>query len=1202
MFCEKCELSKTRRTIVEGIGPIPSTIMFVGEAPGAAEDKQGIPFVGESGKVFDEILERVGLKREDVFITNVVRCRPPQNRNPKPSEIRACLPFLLEEIKKVKPNVIVPLGNVALKALTDLTGVSYFEGKILFHPVFDCFIIPCLHPAALFRDLQENLFYRFKRTTEVFRLVKEFRNVKLRRVKRTRLIVEDITSFRKLLTLCAHSDEFGFDIETSGFDFLSDKILGLSFSFFDKKFVDFFVPVKNVDFEELKKFFENRKTVLVGHNVKFDARFLLSQFGIDLFKGPVFDTMIAYYLLNEDAKGYYDLKTLSWQFGIDFGGYEDELRKLLPSRKASFETIPLNVLGRYACLDAEAVLRLRRKLEPRLKKEEGLLPIFETLMRAERVFLEIELNGLKVDFQYLEALEKKFEERQTKLLNEIRKLVNKPNLNVNSTKQIREVFLELGIESPKVTKTGLPSTGTEALNLLKGTHPFVDLLLQYREGSTLFNTHIKGVKEKILKDGKVHTTFLLHGTATGRITCAKPNIQQVPKTKEFRNIYIAEKGNVLIEADYSQMELRVLAHFSEDPVLIEAYKNEEDIHTKVAMEVFKVSEEEAKKYRKIAKCVSGDTYITTVNGIFKIKDLVDHRSEGFRDKEFVIESLESDVLVKQTYFGGLQEVFEVTTDNGLFLEATKDHEFLCLINDRLVLKRLEDLKVGDVLLYKINTRSFGKDLKKLPNIVFKKKTSYKRLYLPEKLDKRVATFLGYYVSEGSREGYCIELGLSPENEEALKDLESIVTSLFGERVRRVVYSEKYKGFVSFRISSKDLYFLLKALDVGFSSRRKRIPDLVLQSPKGVQVEFLRRLFEGDGAVGSKGVGYCSKSKELVKQLQLMLLNFGIFCKSFKQKNKKYGDYFYLLVQDRTSLEIFRDEINFVSSAKQRKLTECLSRKHGRSSVVFYGLSQDELKKVGKILPKEEQRRFFSNYGFKNASRIGLSKVRKLSRYFVGKDFLLARLLKYNVYPTKIVKIESVGKKEVFDLFAPDRPLMISNGIFTKDSINFGLLYGRGEQSLAEALGISIQEAREYIQRYFERLPRVRWFRQQMRDTVRKQGYVVSLFGRRRRLFDSIWSGDGYREAEAERQAMNFPIQSSASDITMLAMIKFFETIDRPCRLVNFVHDAILVECRKEEADYVADFLRKTMENVVTLKVPLKADIKIGRSWGDCLDE
>jgi uracil-DNA glycosylase len=145
--CHRCSLSETRKNAVPGEGPKRARIMLIGEAPGAQEDVTGKPFVGSCGKLLDQALAKAGLERSEVFITSVVKCRPPENRQPKRIEVQACLPYLKSQIEAIKPDVICLMGNVATKALLGKTGVTKMHGE-----VFDDRFLVTFHPAALLRN------------------------------------------------------------------------------------------------------------------------------------------------------------------------------------------------------------------------------------------------------------------------------------------------------------------------------------------------------------------------------------------------------------------------------------------------------------------------------------------------------------------------------------------------------------------------------------------------------------------------------------------------------------------------------------------------------------------------------------------------------------------------------------------------------------------------------------------------------------------------------------------------------------------------------------------------------------------------------------------------------------------------------------------------------------------------------------------
>lgn len=154
-ICTKCPLARTRTKVVFGAGDADADLMFIGEAPGAEEDRRGLPFVGRAGGLLNELLGGIGLTREDVFITNVLRCRPPGNRDPQPIEIESCKPYLHRQVELIEPKVIATLGNFATKLITrNQTGITRVRGTPQVHTLGErtVHVLPILHPAAVLRN------------------------------------------------------------------------------------------------------------------------------------------------------------------------------------------------------------------------------------------------------------------------------------------------------------------------------------------------------------------------------------------------------------------------------------------------------------------------------------------------------------------------------------------------------------------------------------------------------------------------------------------------------------------------------------------------------------------------------------------------------------------------------------------------------------------------------------------------------------------------------------------------------------------------------------------------------------------------------------------------------------------------------------------------------------------------------------------
>ncbi len=172
--CTACQLAKTRNNVVPGEGNPQADIIFIGEGPGKNEDLQGKPFIGAAGKVLDDLLSQINLKREDIYIANIVKCRPPNNRDPKPEEAKACWPWLEKQIQIIKPKVIVILGRHSLNRFIPGVGISQYHGRALrkeFKPLGKLVFFPCYHPAAALYNgsLRSTLEDDFKKIPKIIK-------------------------------------------------------------------------------------------------------------------------------------------------------------------------------------------------------------------------------------------------------------------------------------------------------------------------------------------------------------------------------------------------------------------------------------------------------------------------------------------------------------------------------------------------------------------------------------------------------------------------------------------------------------------------------------------------------------------------------------------------------------------------------------------------------------------------------------------------------------------------------------------------------------------------------------------------------------------------------------------------------------------------------------------------------------------------
>ncbi len=397
-----------------------------------------------------------------------------------------------------------------------------------------------------------------------------------------------------------------FDTETTSTNSRLAKIVGFSFCFDEKN--AYYVPINHfylgvgdqvesdVAKEAIKKLFANK---IVGQNLKYDLNILYHNFDFDEYE-PYNDTMIQAWLL--DSSKSVGLDNLAKRFfEHDMVKFKDVVKK-----GEDFSSVELESASLYASEDAwmtyKLYFKLSKELNEELKKElkEVEIPFINTLISMEN-------RGIKIDIEFLETLLQKANKTIEELTQNIYYLTGS-EFNINSTKQLGEVLFEkLGLKKGKKTKSGY-STDEKVLNSLKDEHPVIDSILEYRENYKLRSTYIEPLLKlaKLDKQNRIYTSFLQTGTATGRLSSKNPNLQNIPVRtelgREIRDAFIAKEGYMLLSLDYSQIELRLLAHFSKDPALLEAFREDKDIHIETAIKIF--GEDEAKEKRAVAKSIN----------------------------------------------------------------------------------------------------------------------------------------------------------------------------------------------------------------------------------------------------------------------------------------------------------------------------------------------------------------------------------------------------------------------------------------------------------------------------------------------------------------------------------------------------------------------------------------------------------------------
>lgn len=419
---------------------------------------------------------------------------------------------------------------------------------------------------------------------------------------------------QSLLSLLEKAELVALDTETTSLDPLMARLVGLSVSV--KVGQAFYVPVahrgsldveqldKDYVLETLRPWLENAEAAKVLHNAKYDTHVLLNE-KISL-RGIREDTMLQAYVLQSHKRVGMEELALQW-LGLKGASYEDICGK--GAKQIGFDEVDIPVASQYACEDADYTLRLHQCLRPQVAKEEGLERIYLLEVQASDVLTIVERNGVKIDVPTLARQSHELGQKMLELENKAYELADQP-FNMNSPKQVGEIlFGKLGIPVVRKTASGAPSTDEDVLTRLAQDYPLPQVLLEYRGLAKLKSTYTDKLPKMVNPDsGRVHTRYAQAAVITGRLASSDPNLQNIPvRTAEGRRVraaFVSELGKV-VSADYSQIELRVMAHVSGDENLQQVFEQGGDVHTATAAEIFGVGAKDVSSdQRRAAKAIN----------------------------------------------------------------------------------------------------------------------------------------------------------------------------------------------------------------------------------------------------------------------------------------------------------------------------------------------------------------------------------------------------------------------------------------------------------------------------------------------------------------------------------------------------------------------------------------------------------------------
>ena len=525
-----------------------------------------------------------------------------------------------------------------------------------------------------FRTLMERVFKNEKKTTptpaapqaDLFGFFADENTDEIKNSNLTRLedlyydyqLIDTEEKRQELLQKILTKEIFSLDTETTGTDPITAELVGMSFAYAENQ--AFYVPVP-AEREEAQKIvnlfkpvFENPKTLKVGQNIKYDM-LVLSNYGVEI-GGPMFDTMIAHYVLQPELR-----------HGMDYLAeiylkYEtikiEELIGAKGKNQKNMRDLPPSDVYKYACEDADVTLKLKHVLEKELETSNAK-PLFEEIeMPLVPVLAYMERNGVRIDTDALKETSKHFTARMNQIETEVHQLAG-VEFNIASPKQVGEVLFDRLkiVDKAKKTKTGQYVTSEEVLESLRGKHEIVGKILEHRGLKKLLGTYIDALPQLINPHtGRIHTSFNQTVTATGRLSSSNPNLQNIPirneDGKEIRKAFIPDDGCEFFSADYSQIELRIMAHLSGDPHMIEAFQKGQDIHAATAAKIYKIDlSQVTREQRSKAKTANfGIIYGISVFGLAErlnvdrkeAKELIDGYFQNYPHvKEYMDESIRS---------------------------------------------------------------------------------------------------------------------------------------------------------------------------------------------------------------------------------------------------------------------------------------------------------------------------------------------------------------------------------------------------------------------------------------------------------------------------------------------------------------------------------------------------------------------------------
>lgn len=661
--CALCYLNKNPYgKDVKGWGSTTPTFMVVSDYIRKGWISTGFkPFCGPLYTLLNKMMTEVGIDQKDVYYTSLVKCptatslKKGEDGKLKKEAVDYCSCKLEQEITQLKPKVIIACGQDALSHFFPTYKMAEKRCQILNDPKHNCVIVPIYNPESMTvtSEYDEIISKAFQQASNYI--------YKPELVKSPEVKYRAITSLELLREVAKRVKDvprIAYDIETNGVVYHKAKILSIGISWAKNTGIAYPLWIKDEQACEallsnlkgaertkvltqidhnppLKKFwkedeweevikitkdiFENTTCKKGGHNTFFD-NLVMHYNGIEV-NNYCYDTMIMKHLLDEESEK--SLDYCSWIY-TDKGGYKMEKEQYLKSEQSNYANIPLDVLLKYNAGDAAVTFEIYDVFKPQIINQDLAFELAKIRIPLQKVLMKACIRGMKVDVDYVRKTRAELEQGMKDIENQLTLTIQKfygedkyvtsskddkdsKAWNINSAANLRDLFYDkLKCKVKATTSTGAASTDESSLlRLSRSGIKEADLILKHKKMFKSKNTYLDGIEDLLDKDHRVHSSFNVCGTVSGRITSSNPNLQQIPQDKLIKNIFVAEEGYEIGECDFSQAELRVLAALSKDNTMLRIYQQDRDLHSELASTAFrKPIDQITKKERKIAKILN----------------------------------------------------------------------------------------------------------------------------------------------------------------------------------------------------------------------------------------------------------------------------------------------------------------------------------------------------------------------------------------------------------------------------------------------------------------------------------------------------------------------------------------------------------------------------------------------------------------------